>query len=134
GAGISDAEEELKRTLPVIEAIAERFPEAWISVDTYHARVAKETIAAGASMINDVSSGRFDEKMFETVASSGVPYIAMHMQGKPENMQDNPRYEDVVYEVRDELIKTSERARQAGIRDIILDPGFGFGKTLDHNF
>lgn len=133
-AEIITAEEELKRVLPVIEAVSKRFPEAWISVDTYHAGVAKEAVNAGASIINDVSGGRFDNSMMQTAASLKVPYIAMHMQGTPQNMQDDPQYNDVVFEVRDALRKMCDDCEAAGITDVIIDPGFGFGKTVAHNF
>jgi dihydropteroate synthase len=133
-SGIIDVEEELGRVLPVITAIHQRFPEAWLSVDTYHARTAQEAVNAGASLVNDVSSGRFDDRMLETAASLNVPYIAMHMQGTPQTMQDNPEYEDVVFEVRDELRRVCDAAKTVGIKDVIVDPGFGFGKTVEHNF
>jgi dihydropteroate synthase len=133
GAAIIDVNEELERVLPVVENIHQRFPEVWLSVDTYHARVAEETVCAGASIVNDVSSGSIDENMLATVAKLKIPYIAMHMQGTPETMQQNPVYEDVVYEVRDYLRVKCDEASKAGITNIIIDPGFGFGKTLEHN-
>jgi len=134
GSDIINVDEELKRVLPVIAAIHLKYPMAWLSVDTYHARVAQEAVKAGASIINDVSSGRFDDEMIQAVASLNVPYIAMHMQGTPKTMQEDPRYEDVVYEVRDELRNVCDQCRAAGIKDVIIDPGFGFGKTVEHNF
>lgn len=134
GAPLSDVEEERRRVLPVVEALHQRFPEVWISVDTYHAAVAREAVDAGASMINDVSGGRLDEQMLRTVAQLGVPYITMHMQGLPESMQLNPQYHDVVYEVRESLRQSVVHCADAGISDIIVDPGFGFGKTVAHNF
>ena len=134
GSPVIDVEEELRRVIPVMAAIHQEHPDAWISVDTYHARVAREAVAAGASLINDVSSGRIDPEMIAAVAELGVPYIAMHMQGLPENMQDNPEYGDVVAEVREELRLTCDACRSAGISDIIIDPGFGFGKTVEHNY
>lgn len=134
GAALIEVEEELRRVIPVVEAIHTKYPEAWLSVDTYHARVAKAAVEAGASIVNDVSSGRVDPAMMETVASLGVPYIVMHMQGTPQTMQDNPRYDDVVYEVRDELRVVCDQCKAAGIRDVVIDPGFGFGKTLAQNF
>jgi len=134
GAALIDAGEELERILPVIIAIRERFPDAWLSVDTYNAQTAKETIAAGADIINDVSSGRFDEDMMATVANLDIPYIVMHMQGTPETMQHDPQYADAVKEVYDHLHGVCVTAANAGIKDIIIDPGFGFGKTVEHNF
>ncbi len=126
--------EELERVIPMIRTIAENFPEAIISVDTFRAKVAKESVGAGAAMINDISAGRIDEKMYETVASLTVPYVLMHMQGKPKNMQENPTYEDIVQEVLDFFIWEMEKLRKWDIKDIILDVGFGFGKTIEHNF
>ena len=133
GSEIIDVDEELKRVMPVVESIYKEYPDVWISVDTYHSKTAKETVYAGASIINDVSSGRFDNEMMATVAALKVPYIAMHMQGTPMNMQNDPVYNDVVNEVRDELRKTCDQYQRAGIVDIIVDPGFGFGKTVEHN-
>ncbi len=134
GAELIDADEELQRVLPVIEALAKQFPDAWLSVDTYNASTAKAAVEAGASIINDVSSGALDEHMLATVAALQVPYIAMHMRGLPKTMQQDPQYDDVVYEVRDYLRKVCDNCAALGITDIIIDPGFGFGKTLKHNF
>lgn len=134
GAAIISADEEMQRVIPVIEAVAARFPEAWLSVDTYNAPVAAAAIAGGASIINDVSSGSLDKDMLHTVASLHVPYIAMHMQGTPQTMQLNPLYDDVVTDVRNYLIDIAHKCNDNGISDIIIDPGFGFGKTLQHNF
>jgi dihydropteroate synthase len=134
GSGIISPDEELKRVIPAIEAIMKRFPDAWLSIDTYNSKVASEAVAAGVSIVNDVSSGSIDSSMIATVAELGVPYIAMHMQGTPETMQKDPQYEDVVTEVRDYLRDVSDKCYTAGIKDIIIDPGFGFGKNLEHNF
>ena len=134
GAAIIDIHEELERVIPVVENIHLHFPNAWLSIDTYHAKVAEEAVYAGASIVNDVSSGQIDNNMLSTVANLKVPYIAMHMQGTPETMQQNPAYEDVVFEVRDFLRMKCDEASQVGIIDIIIDPGFGFGKSLEHNF
>lgn len=133
GAAIINIETELERVLPVVENIHQRFPDVWLSVDTYHAKVAEEAVHAGACIVNDVSSGEIDYEMLTTVARLKVPFIAMHMQGTPETMQQNPAYEEVVFEVRDYLRKKCDNASQAGIIDLIVDPGFGFGKTLEHN-
>lgn len=133
-------DEELKRVVPTVEAIMKEFPEVIISVDTYRSEVAKRSVEAGASIINDISAGVFDEKMFETVAELNVPYILMHMQGSPKNMQQNPHYEDhyedVVLEVNEFLSEKIQALRSLGVNDIILDPGFGvgFGKALHHNY
>lgn len=128
------AEEETARLLPVINAIKNAFPEIIISVDTYNASVAAAALEAGASIINDVSAGEMDPEMIPTVASWRVPYICMHMKGTPETMQQQPHYNDVVKEVLDFFILKVAKCRAAGINDIIIDPGFGFGKTVAHNF
>lgn len=127
-------EEELKRVLPVIETIAKHFPEAIISVDTYQSEVAKAAVQTGASIINDISSGDMDAAMLATVASLQVPYIAMHMKGTPDTMQQQAVYEEVALEVLDYFMLKTAACQKAGIHDIIIDPGFGFGKTIQHNF
>lgn len=134
GAQRLSAAEEAERVLPVIETIVKAFPEALLSIDTYHAEVAAAAIASGAVLINDISAGEMDPAMIPLVARLGVPYVAMHMQGTPANMQDNPRYEDVAQEVFDFFIRKAAICRQAGIKDLIIDPGFGFGKTIAHNY
>ncbi len=134
GAQLISADEELQRVMPVIEAIIKRFPDAWLSADTYNAAVAKEAVAAGVSIINDVSSGSIDKDMLATVASLQVPYIAMHMQGTPETMQQNPQYNNVALDILHYLRDVCTDCHSAGITDIIIDPGFGFGKTLEHNY
>lgn len=134
GAELVSADEEVQRVIPAIEAIVKRFPDAWLSVDTYNAATAKAAVEAGASIVNDVSSGALDENMLATVAALKVPYIAMHIRGLPKTMQQDPQYDDVVYEVRDYLRKVCDNCAALGITDIIIDPGFGFGKTLEHNF
>jgi len=120
--------------VPVVKLIHRYFPEAWISVDTYNAQVAEAVVSEGASVINDVSAGTFDTAMLATVARLKVPYIAMHMQGTPETMQQNPQYDDAVAEVRNYLSAAIQQCYHAGITDVIIDPGFGFGKTVEHNF
>lgn len=127
-------EEELKRTIPVVEALHQRFPDAWISIDTWRAPVAREAVMAGASVVNDISAGRMDDTMLTAVAGLGVPYILMHMQGVPRTMQEAPEYGDVVAEILKFLSSRVLAARSAGIADIAVDPGFGFGKTTKHNF
>ena len=128
------AEEEMKRVLPVIQLLHEKYPEIILSIDTYHSKVAAAAVNAGASIVNDISSGNMDEEMIATVAALQVPYICMHMKGTPENMQQNASYENVVQEVLDFFIKKIADCTAAGIKDIIIDPGFGFGKTIAHNF
>ncbi len=134
GAPLSEAVEEADRVVPVIEALAGAFPEALISVDTVHALVARQAIAAGAHLINDISAGRFDPDLYSTVAKLGVPYILMHMKGKPENMMQQAVYESLLTEVWDFLAAEIGKLRALGVRDIVVDPGFGFGKTVAHNF
>ncbi len=134
--GVSEItlDEELSRVLPVIEKIHLTFPEAIVSIDTYRSEVAKQAVQAGATMVNDISGGTLDSKMLKTVGALGVPYVAMHMQGTPQNMQKNPTYEDVLVTLRHFFSTKIAAAHKAGIHDIILDPGFGFGKTLEHNY
>ena len=134
GAEVISVEEELQRVIPVIKSIHHNFPEALISIDTVQSRVAIESITAGAHIVNDISAARIDPQMYSTVAKLGVPYILMHMQGKPNNMQNAPNYDDVVQQVLDFLIKEVGKLRALGVKDILLDPGFGFGKTVDHNY
>jgi len=129
-----DVDEELGRVMKPIEALHRNFPDAFISIDTYYSRVAKEAIEAGASIINDISGGEFDSVMISTVAGLKVPYVLMHIKGNPGNMQDNPVYEDVTRELLDFFIKKIEVLKKADVHDVIIDPGFGFGKTIDHNF
>ena len=126
--------EEMQRVVEPVRQIHENFPDAFISIDTYYAKVAKAAVAAGASIINDISAGKMDKNMISTVASLRVPYVLMHMKGTPENMQQDPRYDDVTKEVLDFFIHEINKLQNAGIHDIIIDPGFGFGKTIAHNF
>jgi dihydropteroate synthase len=127
-------DEELARVLPVIEEIHKIFPETSISIDTYRSDVAKLAVAAGAAVVNDISGGNLDAKMLKTVGALGVPYIAMHMQGTPQNMQDKPSYDNILTDIRSFFAAKIDAAHKAGIHDIIIDPGFGFGKTLKHNY
>lgn len=127
-------QEEIDRIIPVIESVHKSFPQTIISVDTYSSTVAEVAIKAGASIVNDVSAGEMDQQMIRTVAALQVPYICMHMQGTPATMQKNPVYTDVVQEVLDYFIAKLEECKIAGITDVIIDPGFGFGKTVEHNF
>lgn len=129
-----NVQEEMQRVIPVIESINKKFPEIIISIDTYHSEVATVAVAAGASIVNDISAGNMDDKMISTVAGLNVPYICMHMKGTPETMQVDPHYEDVVKEVLDFFIEKTAACKAAGIKDIIIDPGFGFGKSIKHNF
>lgn len=128
------AEQELKRVLPAIEAVHKNFPEQIISVDTFYSKVALEAVNAGASIVNDVSAGTMDADLLSTVVQLKVPYVLMHMQGKPKTMQQNPQYKNVTLEVFDFLNFKIAELIQLGIRDIIIDVGFGFGKNASHNF
>ncbi len=134
GQELISSGEELARVMPVIDTIVKHFPDAWLSIDTYNAKVAEAAVEAGVSIINDVSSGRFDQEMLLTTARLKVPYIAMHMQGTPKTMQVSPEYNDVVKEVYNYLEGVCTECKQAGINEVIIDPGFGFGKTVEHNF
>jgi dihydropteroate synthase len=134
GAEIISVDQELQRVITPIDAIMKRFPEAIVSIDTVHAEVAKEAVNAGSSLVNDISAGRIDPKMYDTVAELGVPYILMHMRGTPKTMQQQPDYEDVVQEILDFFIQEVALLRQKGVKDIVIDPGFGFGKTVRQNY
>ena len=134
GSAEGSPQEELKRVLPVVSAIRARFPEALISVDTWRSTIAKEAVEHGASMVNDIGAGLMDSEMLSIVAQLNVPYVAMHMQGRPATMQEAPTYSDVSAEVTLFLSERSNAAHDAGIADVIVDPGFGFGKTTAHNF
>lgn len=128
------ADEELKRVLPAIEAVHKKFPEQIISIDTFYSSVAKEAVHAGASIVNDVSAGTMDADLLATVAQLQVPYVLMHMLGKPQTMQQNPQYKNVTLEVFDFLNFKMPDLIQLGIHDIVVDVGFGFGKNASHNF
>ncbi len=134
GADLVPVETELERVLPAIEAIRSAFPGALISIDTIRAAVARRAIAAGAALINDISAGSFDDQMYAAVATLGVPYILMHMQGTPRTMQTDPQYDDVVLDVLDFFLQEIGKLRELGVVDIVLDPGFGFGKSVIHNY
>ncbi len=134
GATIIDEAEELDRVISPIRLILKKFPKALISIDTMRATVAKRAIEAGAVMVNDISAGKLDPQLYDTVAELDVPYILMHMKGTPKNMQQNPKYENAALEILDFFIEEVGKLRKVGVKDIILDPGFGFGKTIDHNY
>ena len=134
GAADISTEEETDRLLPVVEAIAGRFPEAVLSVDTFRALVAEAAIKAGAHIINDISGGELDTEMFATVARLQVPYILMHMKGTPQNMQQMTTYEDVFGEVYDYFVTRYHRLKQLGVNDVIIDPGFGFAKKAEQSY
>lgn len=134
GSPLISADEESKRLLPVLKAVVEAFPEILISIDTYNSDTARAAIEKGAHIINDISAGNIDPDMMSTVGEMKVPYIMMHMQGTPETMQNNPQYGHVVEDVKLFFAQKVDEAYAAGITDIVLDPGFGFGKSLRDNF
>lgn len=127
-------EEELGRIYDITQTILRLFPQAIISIDTFRSEVAQKMLDLGVHIINDISGGTLDANMHKVVAKYPVPYILMHIQGTPQNMQDKPFYQNVVEEVRDYFVENISKAKAAGIKDIIIDPGFGFGKTLKHNY
>lgn len=127
------AEEEADRVIPVIESLHQVFPDSVLSVDTYHHNVAQLAIQAGAGMVNDISAGNMDAEMMATISRLNVPYIAMHMKGTPENMQDLTQYTDLVLDVIDYFIRVIAQGKKMGIHDIIIDPGFGFAKTTQQS-
>ncbi len=135
GAAFVDEKEEIGRLSLAVELIRKYYPRALVSIDTFRAKVAEEIITClGPVMVNDISGGTMDEGMFEYVAKAGVPYVLMHIQGTPQTMQKNPVYGDVVQEVRDFFVERIVRLNGLGFDNIVLDPGFGFGKTLEHNY
>ena len=127
-------EEEIKRLVPIIKELVDHFPSIVLSVDTFRANVAKVAVEHGAGIINDISAGLLDEKMLETVADLKVPYIMMHMRGNPQTMQSLTNYEDIVKEMIFYFSERIQKARSFGISDLIIDPGFGFAKTLEQNY
>jgi dihydropteroate synthase len=128
------ADKEMERVIPVITAISKEMPEIFISIDTYQSSVAEVSVRAGACIVNDISGGDMDPEMFSVVAALDVPYILMHMKGRPEDMQQLASYDNIALEVMDYFILKADACRKAGIKDIILDPGFGFAKNASHNF
>jgi dihydropteroate synthase len=134
GAVIIKESEEIRRVLPAIEVVKKAFPSAIISVDTIRASVAKAAVESGASIVNDISAGNLDEKMFVTVAELGVPYILMHMKATPKTMQEAAIYDDIALEILDFFIAKIGILRGLGVKDIVVDAGFGFGKTLEQNY
>lgn len=126
--------EEIQRILPIVELLINEFPEILISIDTFRSKVAKKCLKAGACMINDISGGSLDKNMFKTIAKHQVPYILMHIKGTPQNMQNNPEYDHIIQEITDYFITKTNQLKALNVKDIILDVGFGFGKTLTHNY
>lgn len=136
GAEQPDEDTERRRLFPALQVLRKNFPDAVLSVDTWRASIAKEAVYEyGVDMINDISAGNMDPDMFQTVAECKVPYLLMHMQGTPQTMQKNPVYQDVVQDILSFFaLKTEELVRKYHVHDIFIDPGFGFGKTLEHNY
>lgn len=134
GSALISEEEEAKRLLPVLKILRQKFSEILFSVDTWRANIARKAADEGADIINDISGGTMDEKMFVTIADLKIPYILMHLKGTPQTMQQEPIYENVVVEVLKTLQSKVRTLREMGVNDIIIDPGFGFGKTVDHNY
>ena len=135
GSDLVSLEEEVKRLKPVLKVLAEKFPDTWFSIDTFRSDIAKMAVEEyGFYMINDISSGRLDEKMLDCVEKLNVPYVVMHMKGKPDNMQKSPQYENVTNEIIQYFSGIIKELNGRGVNDIIVDPGFGFGKTLKHNY
>ena len=127
-------EAEMGRVIPVMKELCKLFPKVIFSIDTYNSEVAIAAVEAGASLVNDISGGQLDENMIASVGKLGVPYICTHIKGNPATMQLNPTYDNVVKEVFDYFVRKIEECQQAGIKDIIIDLGFGFGKSLIHNY
>ncbi len=134
GADEINVNEELKRVIPVIKLILKQFPATLISVDTFRSEVAKKSIEAGAALVNDISAGKLDNKMLSTIGKLGVPYIMMHMKGNPKTMQQKTEYKDLVKEVISYFAERIVAAHAKKINDVIIDPGFGFAKTVKQNY
>lgn len=134
GASEVTEEEEIKRVIPAVEWIAEAFPSVLISVDTFRSNVARAAVLAGAHLVNDISAGNLDSKMLETVGQLDVPYVAMHMRGNPKTMLEKTNYSDILVEIMNYFSEKVASCKANGIKDIIVDPGFGFAKTVEQNF
>ena len=134
GADYVSEAEELSRVVPVVQLILKHYPETLISIDTFRSEVAKKSIEAGAAIINDISAGHLDENMIETVGQLGVPYIMMHMKGNPKTMQQQTDYDDLIKDINSYFAERIAKAHAAKINDIIIDPGFGFAKTIEQNY
>ena len=127
-------DEEITRVIPILKHIRKIFPDLLISIDTFRSKIASTSLDEGADIINDISGGTLDKNMMSVVAKNNCPYILMHMQGNPQNMQNDPSYENVTLEIIQYLAQRIKIAHENNIVDLIVDPGFGFGKTLEHNF
>ena len=134
GATLLTCEQEVERVIPAVQLLSKEFPKAILSIDTFYAEVANQSIASGGHIINDISAGDFDAEMLKTVSKNKVPYIAMHKNGSIDNLHQKPDYKNVTTEVCQYLNQKLEACKQNNIQDVIVDPGFGFGKTQDQNF
>jgi dihydropteroate synthase len=134
GAPISNAKEEVEKIVPVIKSLKKEFPNSFISIDTVHSAVANAAYQEGAVLVNDISAGAIDPDMFPFLAKTNIPYVLMHLKGVPRNMQDNTNYKDVSLDVLDFLILKYQALKELGVKDIIIDPGFGFGKDVVQNY
>jgi dihydropteroate synthase len=134
GAEDISVDEELVRVVSAVKAISKGFPSAVISVDTFRSEVARQAVQEGAAVINDISAGELDKEMFTTVAALNVPYIIMHMRGTPQTMKSLTEYKKLIPEVTDYFVEKINRLTALGVKDVIIDPGFGFAKTIDQNF
>ena len=134
GATLITAEDEYKRIADALEYVTSRYPQVWVSIDTFHSEVARKALEKGAHIINDIYAGDFDKKMHSVVADFDACYVCMHMQGNPVNMQLNPTYQNITSEILHFFKSKIEQCKKSGINSIILDPGFGFGKTIEHNY
>ena len=134
GAPISNAKEEVEKIVPVIKSLKKEFPDAFISIDTVHSAVASAAYQEGAVLVNDISAGAIDPDMFPFLAKTNIPYVLMHLKGVPRNMQDNTNYKDVSLDVLDFLILKYQALKELGVKDIIIDPGFGLGKDVVQNY
>jgi len=134
GADHVSETEELERIIPIVELLVNQFPEIIISIDTFRSEVAKACVTSGAAMINDISAGKLDDKMMETVGKLKVPYVMMHMKGSPQNMQQHTDYDNLIKDIIYYFSERIAQARTHKIMDVIIDPGFGFSKTLEQNY
>ncbi len=133
-ADLVSEEEELKRTIGAIGQVKKYFPNCLLSIDTFRSKVAQEAVNTGADLVNDISAGELDPEMIPTVGKLSVPYIAMHMRGNPKTMQTQTGYENIILEIMNYFSKKMKDCRKSGIKDVIIDPGLGFAKTLDQNY
>lgn len=134
GSKAISAQQELDKLMPILEYLKEKHPDVIVSVDTYYSEVARECVNFHASLVNDISGGEMDQEMIGTVGKLGVPYVCMHIKGTPETMQQHTSYGNILTEIMDYFIKKIEQCRSAGIKDVIIDPGFGFAKNAQQNF